>query len=148
MDTRSTWARIRPTPWLGLFKIQRRVSTFGDRTCKNRGYTDRNFTSIADGAGMCTPMRARRGSKAHVSFIISTYTFWRFIFQIPLTNSEMKIKYSINDGMEMEFFVPGRSETMRLAAYSVSDPAASPSISVPTKPISVVQRVQRWSEPR
>ena len=93
-------------------------------------------------------MRARRGFKAHVSFIISTYTFWRFLFQIPLTNSEMKIKYSINDGMEMEFFVPGRSETMRLAAYSVSDPAASPSISVPTKPISVVQRVQRWSEPR
>ena len=81
-------------------------------------------------------------------YIISTYTFWRFIFQIPLTNSEMKIKYSINDGLEMDFFVPGRNETMRLAAYSVSEPAASPSISVPTKPMSVVQRVQRWSEPR
>jgi hypothetical protein len=65
---------------------------------------------------------------------ISTYTFWRFLIQIPLTSSEMRIKYSINDGMELDFFVPGRSETMRLAAYSVSDPAASPSISIPTKP--------------
>lgn len=47
-----------------------------------------------------------------------TYTFWRFLIQIPLTSSEMRIKYSINDGMELDFFVPGRSETMRLAAYS------------------------------
>jgi hypothetical protein len=50
---------------------------------------------------------------------VSTFTFWRFIIQIPLTDSEMKIKYSINDGLELEFFVPGRRQTMRLAAYSV-----------------------------
>jgi len=34
----------------------------------------------------------------------------------------MKIQYSINDGLKMDFFVPGLRETMRLAAYSVSEP--------------------------
>lgn len=85
---------------------------------------------------MCTLPRVRRGSKTHVSdwmCYISTYTFWRFLIRIPLTSSEMKIQYSVNDGMEMDFFVPGRNETMRLAAYSVSEPAASPSISVPNE---------------
>ncbi|KAH9056664.1 hypothetical protein EDB87DRAFT_1202257 [Lactarius vividus] len=47
-----------------------------------------------------------------------TCTFWRFLIQIPLTNLEMKIQYSVNDGMEMDFFVPGRNQTMRMAAYS------------------------------
>jgi hypothetical protein len=53
---------------------------------------------------------------------VSTYTFWRFLIQIPLSDYEMRVQYSINKGMEMEFFVPGRSQTMRLAAYSVSNP--------------------------
>lgn len=53
---------------------------------------------------------------------ISTYTFWRFLIQIQLTKSEMKIQYSINDGLKMYFFVPGYGQTMRLAAYSVSCP--------------------------
>jgi hypothetical protein len=34
----------------------------------------------------------------------------------------MEIQYSINDGLAMGFFVPGRRQTMRLAAYSVSNP--------------------------
>ncbi len=53
---------------------------------------------------------------------VSTYTFWRFLIQIPLSDSEMKIRYTINDGIAIDFFVPGRHQTMRLAAYSVSDP--------------------------
>jgi hypothetical protein len=57
---------------------------------------------------------------AHLG-ISSTYTFWRFLIQIPLGDSEMKIHYSINNGNEMHFFVPGRQQTMRLAAYSVRD---------------------------
>ncbi|KAI0293387.1 hypothetical protein BC826DRAFT_969150 [Russula brevipes] len=51
----------------------------------------------------------------------STYTFWRFLIQIPLGDSEMEIHYSINNGNEMLFFVPGRQQTMRLAAYSHID---------------------------
>jgi hypothetical protein len=58
----------------------------------------------------------------------STYTFWRFPIHIPLAESEMKILYSINDGIMMDFFVPGRSQTMRLAAYSVSDPSRRRSV--------------------
>jgi hypothetical protein len=53
--------------------------------------------------------------------LISTYTFWRFLLNIPLADSEMKVQYSINGGLEMDFFVPGHHQTMRLAAYSVSD---------------------------
>jgi hypothetical protein len=34
----------------------------------------------------------------------------------------MEIQYSINDGLKLDFFVPGNRQTMRLAAYSVSDP--------------------------
>jgi hypothetical protein len=33
----------------------------------------------------------------------------------------MKIQYSINGGLEMDFFVPSHRQTMRLAAYSVSE---------------------------
>ena len=51
---------------------------------------------------------------------LSTYTFWRFLIQIPLADSEMEIHYSINDGLEMSFFIPGRGQTMRMAAHSVS----------------------------
>ncbi|KAI0253864.1 hypothetical protein BJV78DRAFT_1371871 [Lactifluus subvellereus] len=47
-----------------------------------------------------------------------TYAFWRFFIRIPLADSEMRIQYSIDNGMEMDFVVPGRSQTMRLAAYS------------------------------
>jgi hypothetical protein len=52
---------------------------------------------------------------------IRTCTFWRFLIQIPLAEFEMKIQYSINNGLKMDFFVPGYRQTMRLAAYSVSD---------------------------
>lgn len=68
-----------------------------------------------------------RGSCVRICYS-STHTFWRFLIRIPLSNSEMKIQYSINDdGMKMDFVVPGRNQTMNLAAYSVSDPVASPS---------------------
>ena len=53
---------------------------------------------------------------------VSTYTFWRFLIQIQLSEHEMKVQYSINDGLKMDFFVPGHRETMRLAAHSVSEP--------------------------
>jgi hypothetical protein len=57
---------------------------------------------------------------AAFSAIFSTYTFWRFLIQIPLTESEMNIQYSINGGLELDFFVPSHRQTMRLAAHSVS----------------------------
>ncbi|PSS32188.1 hypothetical protein PHLCEN_2v2061 [Hermanssonia centrifuga] len=47
-----------------------------------------------------------------------TFTFWRFMIHIPLGSAEMRVTYSINDGQEMDFFVPGRSQNMRWAAYS------------------------------
>ena len=32
----------------------------------------------------------------------------------------MRVQYNINNGQDLEFFVPGRTQTMRIAAYSVS----------------------------
>ncbi|KAI0695432.1 hypothetical protein C8T65DRAFT_744000 [Cerioporus squamosus] len=47
-----------------------------------------------------------------------TFTFWRFMIEIPLTSHEMKINYTINNGIELTFYVPGRNQNMRWAAYS------------------------------
>jgi hypothetical protein len=83
---------------------------------------------MADAVGtsvryMLQPSTLLRASCAHVyiSAPFSTCTFWRFLIQVPLSESEMMIQYSINNGLEMYFFVPGRRQTMRVAAYSVSD---------------------------
>ncbi|KAJ3487415.1 hypothetical protein NLJ89_g11716 [Agrocybe chaxingu] len=47
-----------------------------------------------------------------------TFTFWRFLIKVPLSDHEMAIKYSINNGQQLEFWVPGRMQNMRWAAYS------------------------------
>ncbi|TFK88792.1 hypothetical protein K466DRAFT_575189 [Polyporus arcularius HHB13444] len=47
-----------------------------------------------------------------------TFTFWRFMIEIPLISHEMKINYTINNGIELTFYVPGRDQNMRWAAYS------------------------------
>jgi hypothetical protein len=52
--------------------------------------------------------------------IYRTTTFWRFQIEIPLAENEMAIRYNINNGQDLLFYVPGRFDTMRVAAYSVS----------------------------
>ncbi|TFK72175.1 hypothetical protein BDN72DRAFT_371720 [Pluteus cervinus] len=47
-----------------------------------------------------------------------TFTFWRFLIEIPLCEHEMPIRYSINRGQPLEFFVPGRNQNLRWAAHS------------------------------
>ncbi|KAH8117510.1 hypothetical protein DFH11DRAFT_1575443 [Phellopilus nigrolimitatus] len=47
-----------------------------------------------------------------------TFTFWRFMIQIPLNQNEMCVRYTINGGQALEFFVPGRNENMKWAAHS------------------------------
>ncbi|KIJ37701.1 hypothetical protein M422DRAFT_60910 [Sphaerobolus stellatus SS14] len=47
-----------------------------------------------------------------------TCTFWRFIFEIPLTEVEMRIRYRLNHGPELDFFVPAFHQNMRWAAHS------------------------------
>jgi len=41
------------------------------------------------------------------------------MIQIPLGPHEMKVKYNINNGQDLAFYVPGRHENMRWATYSV-----------------------------
>lgn len=47
-----------------------------------------------------------------------TFTFWRFPIQIQLGLNEICIKYRINGGMQLAFFVPARHQNMRWAAHS------------------------------
>lgn len=53
-------------------------------------------------------------------FVISTFTFWRFMLEIPLGPTEMRISYNVNRGLPLNFYVPGRADNMRWATYSVS----------------------------
>ncbi|KAH7912158.1 hypothetical protein BJ138DRAFT_1005044 [Hygrophoropsis aurantiaca] len=47
-----------------------------------------------------------------------TFTFWRFLIQLQLGDNELRIKYSINGGMQLCFTVPARNQNMRWAAHS------------------------------
>ncbi|KAF9050660.1 hypothetical protein BDZ89DRAFT_1057108 [Hymenopellis radicata] len=47
-----------------------------------------------------------------------TFTFWRFMIRVPLGSYEMPVSYSINNGQKLHFYVPGRNQNMRWAAYS------------------------------
>ncbi|EAU88219.2 plasma membrane protein [Coprinopsis cinerea okayama7 len=47
-----------------------------------------------------------------------TFTFWRFMIRVPLGEREMGVRYCVNGGQKMEFFVPGKNTGMRLAAHS------------------------------
>ncbi|KAG8704747.1 hypothetical protein FRC08_002055 [Ceratobasidium sp. 394] len=47
-----------------------------------------------------------------------SFTFWRFLIEIPLGPQEMGVRYRVNMGQETEFFVPGRNQNMRWATYS------------------------------
>jgi hypothetical protein len=40
------------------------------------------------------------------------------MLEIPLAQNEMKIRYSINHGQVLHFFVPGVHQNMRWAAHS------------------------------
>ncbi|KAF8652731.1 hypothetical protein AX16_004230 [Volvariella volvacea WC 439] len=46
------------------------------------------------------------------------FTFWRFLIEVPLADREMAVQYSINNGQQLEFFVPGRRQNLRWAAHS------------------------------
>ncbi|GJJ11971.1 hypothetical protein Clacol_006209 [Clathrus columnatus] len=48
----------------------------------------------------------------------TTCTFWRFIFEIPLAEVEICVRYRINQGLENEFWIPGIDQNMRWATHS------------------------------
>ncbi|WWC93106.1 uncharacterized protein L201_008072 [Kwoniella dendrophila CBS 6074] len=45
-------------------------------------------------------------------------SFFRFIFEIPLQQVQMTVRYRLNGGAEMDFVVPALGENMRWAAHS------------------------------
>ncbi|KAG8921391.1 hypothetical protein FRC02_000272, partial [Tulasnella sp. 418] len=50
--------------------------------------------------------------------IAGTFTFWRFLIEVPLAGQEIGVRYRINGGEQIEFFIPGINQNMRWAAYS------------------------------
>ncbi|KAL1680859.1 hypothetical protein EV122DRAFT_206983 [Schizophyllum commune] len=59
------------------------------------------------------------GQEIHVhSSDGGTFTFWRFMLHVPLSDHQMVITYTINRGQPLQFHVPGRNQNMRMAAYS------------------------------
>lgn len=52
-------------------------------------------------------------------------TFWRMMVQIPLSENEMCVSYSVNNGHRIQFYVPGKGQEMRWATYSVSGTLAA-----------------------
>lgn len=47
-----------------------------------------------------------------------TFTFWRFPIRIQLGANELCIKYSINGGIQLSFYVPALRQNMRWATHS------------------------------
>lgn len=45
-------------------------------------------------------------------------SFWRMKFEIQLGDTEMPVKYSVNGGRELTFYVPGRHQNMRWVGHS------------------------------
>ncbi|KAG9007389.1 hypothetical protein FRB94_014416 [Tulasnella sp. JGI-2019a] len=69
------------------------------------------------------PRRSRRESlPGQVIFVYhsaaGSFSFWRFLIEIPLGAHEMSVKYALNQGVMHEFFVPGSTQNMRWAAHS------------------------------
>ncbi|KAG5652343.1 hypothetical protein H0H81_005364 [Sphagnurus paluster] len=72
---------------------------------------------VYGGPGGYVPLTSADRPEAHAAS--RTFTFWRFLIQIPLGLHEMIITYSINAGQQLAFYVPGRSQNMRWAVHSV-----------------------------
>lgn len=45
-------------------------------------------------------------------------SFWRMKIEIPLSDIEMKVNYSVNGGRELSFYVPARTQNMRWVGHS------------------------------
>lgn len=63
--------------------------------------------------------RAVSGEKIY-SYIglLGANSFWRFKIEVPLTNFEQEIFYSINSGVEYSWHVPALEQNMRWVAHS------------------------------
>jgi hypothetical protein len=48
----------------------------------------------------------------------SPSTFFRFIYEVPLQNVEMTVKYRLNGGPALSFVIPAKGQNMRWAAHS------------------------------
>jgi hypothetical protein len=48
----------------------------------------------------------------------SPSTFFRFIYEVPLQDVEMTVKYRLNGGPALSFVIPAKNQNLRWAAHS------------------------------
>ncbi|KAH9926121.1 uncharacterized protein B0H18DRAFT_1085075 [Fomitopsis serialis] len=113
---RYTSLRQPPTPLVS--PISRGLSVdLGPHPADPHSTSRPDYDSIPDGPNAIT-----KHSYGHELYVYvghsGTFTFWRFMLEIPLGQTETRITYSVNRGLPLHFFVPGRTENMRWAAYS------------------------------
>jgi hypothetical protein len=48
----------------------------------------------------------------------SPSTFFRFIYEVPLQDVEMTVKYRLNGGPALSFVIPAKGQNLRWAAHS------------------------------
>jgi hypothetical protein len=123
----TSWVRILPTryPTFSLVTTTRTIGMSSGRTHSLKLFQHSKSGSTAAAAGKDDIVFHRPLHRADHSYLLrSTFTFWRFMIHVPLSQNEMRVSYSVNNGIEMDFFVPGRNQNMRCAAYSVSSSCA------------------------
>jgi len=106
--------------------------TLGERAPPLEQLDDDDAPPYSEVAGN-TNGHARRPSRTRQNRTISgqeiwvyhgasgTFTFWRFMIEIPLSSVEMAVNYSVNNGTWIEFVVPAIGQNMRWAAHSVRE---------------------------
>ncbi|TXT06137.1 hypothetical protein VHUM_03610 [Vanrija humicola] len=93
-------SQFEPTPWLHLrFNQYAGLQQAGPEVLPAKTFqSQRIFTYNDNKQGPCS--------------------FWRFMIQIPLQNTETEVKYSLNRGAELAFVVPAIGQNLRWTAHS------------------------------
>jgi hypothetical protein len=106
------------------FNLQRSQSVFSTSGISHRGYSASPIPISPSSTPSLYPIPRTQSRTLYAQELWiypgppGSCTFWRWMIQIPLGPNEMGVRYRINGGQEIEFFVPGLNQNMRFAATS------------------------------
>jgi len=120
------WVQNRPVEnSTGSFNIQRSSSVLSTSGTSHRSYTMSPLPMSPSSTPSLygpSPFVQRQTIYAQKLWVYpgppGSCTFWRWMIQVPLGPEEMGVRYRINRGQEIQFFVPGLNQNMRFAATS------------------------------
>jgi hypothetical protein len=94
-------------------------------TCSGSDYTripvvSLTFDCVLSGTGQVSlPTITVEGRNIYTYRLAAgVYSFWRFLFEIPLQSLEMRVRYRVNGGATLCFVVPARDQNFRWATHS------------------------------